>query len=561
MKRHGIISIVLTCPLALACSFLDFDETDGLQGKEDVYRYFDKTKQVLTNVYSYVPQDFGALDGAMRDCATDDAIWGNPMAPVQRFNNGSWSAVNTYDTGFGFYNGIRAANEFLESVAAVDFSRFQTDANYDNWMRQLKYFSHEARALRAYYIFELAKRYGDIAMPLKTLSTEEAGSIGKTKFSDVIDFIADECDECASILPESYSNEPYREVGRVTKGFAMALKTRALLYAASPLHNTSGDAGLWKKAAEAALELIDSGMYSLDNGDKCNNTASRENIFIRMNGNSSSFEASCFPLRFMYGTRNSVQNCIYPTENLASAFRTVNGYKVTLTANGYVSDDPKFDPKKPYAGRDPRMGRTILYDGAMFKGSEIETFDGGKDAGEVLQGYTPTGYYLRKYAVEDTGFAPEARATYRHHWVVFRYAETLLSYAEAMTEAFGSPDYTDGEFTRSAAWALNRVRRNAGMPDCTEKVAGKFIEDVHDEWRVEFAFEDHRFWDVRRWMSGPDTQIDIYGVSIRKSGSAGSWSLKDCETRKWNNRMNLYPIPQAELAKNQNLNPQNRGWQ
>lgn len=279
-----------------------------------------------------------------------------------------------------------------------------------------------------------------------------------------------------------------------------------------------------------------------------------------MNGNSSSFEANCFPLRFLYGSRGSVQNCMYPTENLASAFRTVNGFAVTLTRSGYTSDDPKFNPKKPYSNRDPRMARTLVCDGSVFKNSAIETFEGGQDAGEVLQGYTPTGYYLRKYVIENTSFDPNAKATYRHHWVVFRYAETLLSYAEAMAGAFGNPDYSDDEYTRSAAWALNRVRKNAGLPDCTEKLETRFLDEVRNEWRVEFAFEDHRFWDVRRWMLGPDTQVDIYGVSIVKSGSDNTYSIKDCGTRKWNNRMNLYPIPQSELAKNSHLEPQNKGW-
>lgn len=560
MNRYRIIYSLLFLTTISSCSYLDFDETDGLQGKAEVYKYFEKTKQVLTNVYSYIPQDFGALDGAMRDCASDDAIWGNPISPVQRFTNGSWSSINTYDTALGLYKGIRAANEFIGSFVNVDFTRFQTHPDYENWIKQMKYFSYEARALRAFYFFEIAKRYGDIIMPTSVLTTQEANSIKKTSFEDVIDFIVTECDECSSILPTSYSEEPYKERGRITKGFTMALKTRALLYAASPLHNPENNQDFWRRTAKAALDLIDAGIYSLDNGEKCNNVNSAENIFIRMNNNSSSFEANCFPLRFMFGSRSSVQNCIYPTENLASAFLTINGYPVTLTRNGYISKDPKFNPAKPYLNRDPRMSKVLICDGSVFKGSAIETFDGGKDAGEVLQGYTPTGYYLKKYVIENTSFDPNSKATYRHHWVVFRYAEILLSYAEAMICAFGDPNYTDSEFTRSASWALNRIRKNSGMPECAEKLESKFIEAVRNEWRVEFAFEDHRFWDIRRWKIGPDTQIDIYGVSILKTGGTNKYSLKECETRKWNNRMNLYPIPQSELAKNTNLKPQNRGW-
>lgn len=560
MKGIKIFGVVLVSLLICSCSYLDFDETNGMQTKEDVYKYFDKTKQVLTHVYSYIPQDFGSLDGAMRDCASDDAVWGNPLAAVQRFTNGSWSSINTYDTGLGLYGGVRAANEFIESIQSVDFSRFATDANYENWMKQLAYFSYEARALRAYYFFELAKRYGDIAMPTEVLSTSEANNLSKTPFREVVDYIVSECDELAAHLPESYESEPYKEVGRVTKGFVMALKTKALLYAASPLHNVESDPELWKRAARAAHDIIELDLYSLDKADKCNNINSSENIFIRMNGNSSSFEANCFPLRFMYGQRSSVQSCIYPTENLASAFQTIGGYDVKLTVHGYESADPKFNPSKPYSNRDPRLARVLVTDGSVFKGSEIETYAGGKDYGDVLQGYTPTGYYLRKYVIENTSFDPNSRATYRHHWAVFRYAEVLLIYAEAMNEAFGDPSYSDSEFTRSASWALNKVRSNAGMPDVNESLQSKFRDCVRNEWRVEFAFEDHRFWDVRRWKIGPDTQIDIHGVEISKSDRGKTYSLKNCATRKWHNKMNLYPIPQSELSKNPNLAPQNYGW-
>ena len=554
------LSLILSVFFTAACSYLDFDETNGIQGKEDIYGYFDKTKQVLTNIYSYVPQDFGSLDGAMRDCGSDDALWGNSASAVQRFCDGSWSAVNTYDTGFGFYEGIRSANEFIESVAKTDFSRFQTDPNYENWMAQMKYFSFEARALRSMMFFELAKRYGDIPMPLKVMTIEEANSISKTPFVDVVNFIVSECEECAEVLPRSYADEPYSELGRVTKGFCMALKTKALLYAASPLHNPSGDKARWRRAARAALDLIETGWYELDREVKCNNLDSPENIFVRIGTQSNYFENVTFPLRYMYGQRANVLNCIYPTQNLVDAFQTVNGYKVTLQNTGFVSDDPKFDPARPYSNRDPRLARTVAYNGSVFVSGSMEMFEGGKDAGSVQNGYSPTGYHLRKYVQERTSFNPSSKASYKHHWVVFRYAEILLSYAEAMIETFDNPDYTDDEFKYSASWALDKVRQNAGMPKVTVKVKRMFVEELRNEWRVEFAFEDHRFWDVRRWNIGAETQREIYGAAIRMDGDNLTYAQKLVSSRKWHSRMNLYPIPQSELLKNPNLNPQNKGW-
>ena len=144
---------------------------------------------------------------------------------------------------------------------------------------------------------------------------------------------------------------------------------------------------------------------------------------------------------------------------------------------------------------------------------------------------------------------------------MYRYAETLLTYAESMVNAFGDPDYTDDVYKYSARWALNQVRANAQMPQVKADGKEEFIEALRNEWRVEFAFEDHRFWDVRRWMIGSDTQRELNGVKIIKSeDGTKSYYRQVCETRKWTDRMNLYPIPQSELFKNPNLNPQNQGW-
>lgn len=563
MKKIKLLA-TLFCAVALAsCNYLDFNETSGLYTHDDIYKYFAQTKQMLTNVYSYMPQDLGAIDGAMRDCASDDAEYGNTGGSVQLFNNGNWSALTTVDTAWNLYYGIRAANEFIASVAEVDFSRYENDTSYQNWIRQLRYFPYEARMLRAYYFFELAKRYGDIAMPVKMLSTEEANSIGKTPFDEVIAFIVDECDACASDgnLPDTYVGEPNNETGRITRGFALALKTKALLYAASELHNPTMDVERWKRTAQAAQDLIDTGLYQLDPEDKCNNATSKENVLVRMNGDSQEFELNNFPIRFTEGTRTNTASATFPTQNLVDAFQTINGYPVTLGENGWICEDPGFDPQHPYENRDPRFARTILANGSTFKGSTIETFIGGNDYAAVSAGGSPTGYFLRKYIQESTSFVPDQLVSNKHHWVIYRYAETLLTYAEAMIEAFGDPSYTDETFKYSAAWALNQVRANAGMPDVTVSGKEEFLEALRNEWRVEFAFEDHRFWDVRRWKIGDATQRDIYGVSIEQNG-AGNYSFQRAlyETRTWSERMYLYPIPQSELFKNANLNPQNIGW-
>lgn len=559
MKKF--IFMIMAAALAFqGCNLLDFDETSGVYDRDDMYETYSYAQRMLTNIYSYMPQDFGTISDAMRECGSDDAEFGDPDGSVQRFNNGNWSAVSTVDDKWSLYNGIRCVSEFLESMEKVDFSKYYYDSKYEQQMEQVKTFTYQARVLRAFYLFELARRYGDIPVPMKMLTIEEANSIEKTPFDEVVEFIVSECDACAPNLPTTYIGMLDDEYGRVTKGFAMAVKSKALLYAASKLHNPEMDGAKWKRAAQAALDIIDLGIYVLDSGEKVNTTASPENVLVRMNSESNEFELYNFPVRFTEGQRTWMSGT-YPTQNLVDAFQTINGYDVTLTANGWESADPQFDPQNPYAGRDPRFARTILANGMDFKGTKIETFVGGADYSATRSDLgTCTGYYLRKYVNEATSFTPEAEAEYKHHWVIYRYAETLLTYAEAANEYFKNPAATDSELTMSALDAINQVRINAQMPVVEAQDYESFTEAVRREWRVEFAFEDHRFWDVRRWGIGASTQAQIDGVSIVRTASGFDYARTTVEKRTWADKMNLYPIPQSELFCNPNLNPQNTGW-
>lgn len=560
--KFRYLSTLLMSSLLLSCNYLDFDETSGLKTKEDMYKYFGTTENMLNNVYSYMPQDLGSMEHAMRDCGSDDAEFGLTSAVVQRFNNGGWSSIKTLDDSWTLYNGVRAANSFLKEIESVDFSRYQYEPAYKNWMKKLKFFPFEARVLRAHYFFELARRYGDIAMPLEVLDKGTANTIAKTKFADVINFIVSECDEAAKVLPLTYENEPDKQIGRVTKGFALAVKTKALLYAASPLHNPTGDKELWKKAASAAQEIIDLNFYVLDPNGAANNIASKEAVLLRMNDDNNDFELYNFPIRFTEGNRSeSPAAANYPSQNLVDAFETINGYSITLADEGWETEDPDFDVASPYANRDPRFAKTILANGMNFKNSTIETFIGGKDDAEVSMGGTPTGYFLRKYIQETTSFVPDQTVSAKHHWVIYRYAETLLTYAEAMANAFPeNMEYTDDVYKHSALWAINQVRGNANMPSVENCPQEEFMARLRNEWRVEFAFEDHRFWDVRRWKIGDSTQRELYGVKIEREDSGFKYSKTLYETRIWKDCMYLYPIPQDEIFKNSNLNPQNTGW-
>lgn len=558
MKKYLYIISAVLC--LSGCSFLDFDETDGDYTREDMYSTYSNVRAMLSNVYSYMPgKSIYDIGNAMRECGCDDAEYGDPSATVQNLTNGNWSALSTVDTKWDLYQGIRAANEFLEGFETVDLSKYKYDVKYQLQQEHLKYYPFQARVLRAYFFFDLARRYGDIVMPLRKLSIEEANTVKKTPFDQVIEFICNECDECAANLPATYIGMLDDEYGRVTKGFAMAVKARALLYAASPLHNPANDKAKWERAAEASYALISSGLYSLDPGIKFNTTGTSEIVMVLMNSESQSFEKYNFPVRFTEGERTSMSGT-YPTQELVDAFQTASGYDITLTENGWVTDDPGFDVSKPYEGRDPRFANTILANGMSFKDSRIETFVGGADYSATRSDLgSPTGYYLRKYIQESTSFTPEAKVQNKHHWIVYRYAEALMSYAEAANEFFKDPDATSAELPLSAREALNQIRANAGMPDVTAASYTELQAAVRREWRVEFAFEDHRFWDVRRWKIGDTTQKQISGVKIVNGDDGLEYSRILVKNRVWAEKMYLYPIPQKEVFSNPNLT-QNIGW-
>mgnify|MGYP000857209150 CR=1 FL=1 len=257
-----------------------------------------------------------------------------------------------------------------------------------------------------------------------------------------------------------------------------------------------------------------------------NNISSPEVVLFHMNGDSATFERNNFPIRFTEGTRSTPATATFPSQNLVDAFQTVNGYPVTLTDNGWKCEDPAFNPQNPYANRDPRFGRTILANGMTFKGSEIAVYKGGSDYTSVSEGGSPTGYFLRKYIQETTSFEADKEVVNKHHWIVYRYAETLLTYAESMVMAFKNPQYTNSDFPKSAEWTLNEVRINAGMPTVSITDPNEFMKALQNEWRVEFAFEDHRFWDIRRWQIGEDTQKELYGDRVNPQRAANFGASK-----------------------------------
>ncbi|KAA4016863.1 RagB/SusD family nutrient uptake outer membrane protein, partial [Bacteroides ovatus] len=264
MKLTKYITTACIAALFTGCDYLDFDETTGMT-KEEMYSYFGNVTSLSTFVYSQLPQDFGAIGDALRDAATDNAVYTWNQSSVYNVYNGTWSPLKTVDDVWSnYYTAIREANSFLENYSLEVLERFKWNVDYEIDVEKAKMRVHEVRALRAFFYLELAKRYGDIPLLTRTYQIDEINSVEKTPFDKVIDFIVDECDKAAPELPVSYKDF-YNETGRATRGMAMSVKARALLYAASKLHNPSHDTDKWKKAAKASYDIIKTGWYTLPN--------------------------------------------------------------------------------------------------------------------------------------------------------------------------------------------------------------------------------------------------------------------------------------------------------
>lgn len=548
--------ILLSVFVFAACDFMDCNESD-YYSLEQTKESYARVKQFVTNVYGYLPDDFCSIDGAMQDAATDDAIHVYETSAVQRFVNGTWSPNYTIDDKFAhYYKGIFDANFYLENLVGLTFDDWKYGDEYEDWMKEYPNYEKEVRLLRAFFYFELVKRYQKVPLITKVLTQAEANSAEPTSADVIFNFIISECTEVAKTLPLNYNNfGKDKETGRVTKGVALALKARAALYAASPLFNKNNEKSKWVTAAEAAYEIIGAQElgYKLDksfaNLFGVQNNKSQEAIWVRPTGENSDFEASNFPMGVKGGKTSTC-----PTENLVSAFEMKTGKPFDWNEENMKKD--------PYANRDPRLYLTIVHNGMNWPTTTpVEIWEGGAN-GLPLTNATTTGYYLRKYVNSSVSFEPGAPTTKAHHnWVLFRYAEVLLNYAEAMVNAYGNIEHTTEKCGMKALDAVNSVRNRDGikMPALPNTLSDiEFMKRLKNERRVELAFEGHRFWDLRRWKE-LDAIKDIYGVKVTKEENEVVYKRGLVNTNFVDDKLYFYPIANTELFRNDKL-VQNPGW-
>lgn len=554
MKFNKIAILLLSAGLltTTSCDFMDCDESDNYTLQE-IQGSYNRVKQFVTSIYGYLPSDFCNTHGAMLDAATDDAIHVYESSAIQRFVNGTWSANYTVDDKFAYYyNAIHDANYYLTTLSGLTFDTWENGDDYQDWMQNYDNYQYQVRFLRAYFYFELVRRYQNVPLITKPLSKTEANQIEPSSAQEVLKFIINECTEIAPKLPIKSTSIAQAENGRATRAMAMALKSRAALYAASPLYNTNGDNAKWTEAAKASHDIIASagelglGLDTYANLFKSKNYNSKEVILCRPTGTSKTFEQANYPMGV---TGGNTTTC--PTENLASAFEMKDG-------RAFDWNDPTMKAN-PYKDRDPRFYLTIVHNGMLWPAKKAVDISEGGANGLPLTNATTTGYYLRKYVDNSISFeAGSTTAATHHNWILFRYAEVLLNYAEAMIHVNGNCDFKDATYTMSAREALNAVRKRAGMPEVAACSQDEFLTRVKHERRVEMAFEGQRFWDLRRWKNLDETK-KIYAVRITHHDGALSYEKTLLSERSVSDKLYFYPIANVELFKNKKL-VQNSGW-
>ena len=338
---------------------------------------------------------------------------------------------------------------------------------------------------------------------------------------------------------------------------------------------TTPEPDRWQKAAKAATEALDAAqtagyeLYNL-NGDPSKNyqlifmdntAANKETLFARMGISSADGESisSCDQYNNPNGYGGWGGNC--PLQELVDAYEVVKDG----VASKFDWNNPE-EKANPYANRDPRFYATILYDGAKWMTRNVETYfdvdsngnitGGGKDTkfGNDSWNASPTGYNMKKFM--DEGYALNSWNFCARNWIHLRMAELYLNKAEAL--------YHIGD-EEGAREALKPVRQRAGMPAVTATGAD-LLEAIKNERRIEFAFEEHRYFDVRRWKEAPKYfGSTVHAITIKKyPDGKKTYEVDKLRSdvggdRKWDDKMYWLPISKSEMDKNPNL-VQNPGY-
>ena len=534
-----------------SCDILDVDPLDTYT-EEDVFSDVSLLKSYVHRNYN-LPQT--GWDHTALRYSCDESInnfnWNNSyqvlegsVTPDQLGNLDIWSA---------YYENIKNCNIFFEHMDYVN-KVDQPERNY---------LIGEATFFRAFYYMELVNRYGGVPMITKSYQlddTDEVLNIKRASYTECVDSIVGWFDRAATYLPEKYENDA--DFGRVTKVAALALKSRMLLYAASPWWNVK----TYEEAAKAAEEVINlCGGLGVNNLDPDYqglflNPESSEIIFQRLYTQEFGhwFDAENSP----NGWHGYSATCV--TQEMVDSYEKRGG----IMPDTQWYDGQTTTTVNPWKDRDPRFYASIVCDGQSFRDGEAEFYvnedgtSGGKDSeyGTDNWNYSETHYTIRKFMDENLVNLWSEKAY--HPWIYCRLAEIYLNYAEA--KYFCGDEITARQYVNFVRERARNMTENPTnmLPDVTES-GEALLKRIQQERKVELAFEEHRYFDVRRWKIAEDTQVgQFHGIKItKKADGTKTYTITNVGNPRKFIAPNHYlaPMPNYERRKNSALE-QNPGY-
>lgn len=544
MRKIKYLIVLTISVIFTSCNnILDIEPKDRITG---IWTNEALVESYVHGMYNSLQHGFcealwGSLTDELHDVHNNGGAWIIQRGELTSDNISTLSTTTTTPSfnKWGYaYARIRDINEFFQQIESSDFE--------DKIKNRLK---GEMKFIRAYLYSELLWRYGDVPLITQVFALDDDyTTVKKESYDKVVDFIVNELDEAAVLLSQSEIKK-----GRATPDATLALKSRVLLYAASPLNNPSNDLTKWEKAAEAAEALIDKytlyhdykNLFLEDNNEIIFGRYFTKSINHNINGLSGA--------NSLYGGGHN-----HPAENIVMDYEMINGelpYSLDASNNIIANPGSGYDPKNPYLNRDPRFYASILYDGCIFQDHEIETFDGGIDSplSSVLPwNATMTGYYLYKFIDPSKSVNLRTDDLSTNPWIFFRYGEILLNYAEAKFE-LGDED--------AARKSINLIRARVNMPPVNS--SGVDLRNkIRHERRIELAFEGHRFFDVRRWKILEEVSTkQILGMQIRKAQNGDkSYDIKVVAPVAYYEQHLKLPIPRTEIDKSGGALIQNTGY-
>ena len=597
MKLKNIIAFVALVTTFSACDDLFEPSVENAQTADVVFQNASSAQGILGYAYANLPFETKSTT----DIATDDAVTNDLESNYRKMAQGAWTASNDPMSQWVARKAtIQYLNVFLANVETVKWSAVPH--------KQQMFMDHargQAYALRALNMYYLLRNHGGwvgdqlLGVPIIDYVEGPDTDFNKSRdsFQACVEQIYADADEAIKLLPLTYmdltSNNDLpakyksieganfvdyntvfglRKSGLINGLICKTIKAQTALLAASPAF-ASGTEVTYEEAANLAAEVLAfvGGVSGMDpNGhlwymqkaeiDGLGSGANPKEIIWRGNKNKGtedyafglSQELDNFPPT-LYG-----RGRINPTQNLVDAFPMANGYPIDASGSGYSANDP-------YAGRDPRLSQYVMYNGTVYRDTEIITGSYSSDDNGLnkIANSTRTGYYLRKLLRDDCDPNSTTQLAQYHYPVYMRFTEIFLAYAEAANEAWGPRGAGSNGY--SAYDVIKAIRQRAGIGNggsdpYLETCAGDpamMRELIRNERRIELSFENKRFWDMRRWKL--DLNEPVKGMDVTQVAGALRYNVIDVENRNYKDYMYYGPIPDGEVQKWSNLD-QNTGW-